>query len=160
MTEYKLMLDDLRDPVETYGARGKDMIVARSTAEAKRIVLERGMPYLLLLDHDLSGDDRAIDFLKWLANEYWDGEQLIPEYEVHSSNPAGTANMISFMDSWMRSMAMSALPAESLTSKMLADLALSSKTYPPAKTKDRRVSSVASVIRARRARQRRLRIRK
>ena len=107
MTEkvnFLLFLDDLRDPVKTYGEFGKDMIVARSTHEAQHIVLKRGMPNFLALDHDLSGDDRAIDFLKWLANEYWDGKEAIPDFEVHSSNPEGSANLKAFMRSWKNSL--------------------------------------------------------
>lgn len=101
---YKLFLDDLRSATETYGSYGKDMVVARSTHEAQEIVRKRGLPKFLALDHDLSGDDRAIDFLKWLANEYWDGRQPIPDYEVHSSNPEGKLNLRSFMESWKKSL--------------------------------------------------------
>lgn len=100
---YKLFLDDLRTPIETYGSFGKDMIVARSTHEAKLIVQEHGIMSFLALDHDLGANDRAMDFLKWLANEYWDGEQSVPGYEVHSANPEGKKNLCSFMDSWRKS---------------------------------------------------------
>lgn len=101
---YLLFLDDTRDAVDTYGIYGEDMIVARSTHEAQEIVLKQGMPSKLLLDHDLGGDDRAMDFLKWLANEYWDGQQSIPDYEVHSSNAEGKLNLQSYMKSWKNSL--------------------------------------------------------
>jgi hypothetical protein len=80
--------------------------VARSTEAAKALVSERGMPALMSLDHDLGGEDRAMDFLKWLANEYWDGVQAVPMFLVHSANPVGILNLASFMDSWRRSVSL------------------------------------------------------
>lgn len=155
-SKYMLFIDDLRDPVKTYGSLGKDMVVARSTEEAQQIVHEKGMPSQLFLDHDLSGDDRAIDFLKWLANEYWDGVSPVPEYEVHSSNPAGSENMRTFMDSWKRSILME----ETLTKKMLADLEVASKSYPATEKKERREISVPVSSPVRTPASRRQRIRK
>ena len=111
---WKLYLDDLRDPSHTYGeafVRGEVeaefapalWVVARSTEEAKKLVLDRGMPEVMSLDHDLGGQDRAMDFLVWLAREYWDGSQPIPMVVVHSANPIGSENLRSFADSWKRS---------------------------------------------------------
>jgi hypothetical protein len=120
---WKLYLDDLRDPSYTYGealvpgeqvARHLESprqvgfapalwVVARSTEEAKKLVLDRGMPEVMSLDHDLGDQDRAMDFLTWLANEYWDGTQPIPMVIVHSANPIEAENLRSFADSWKRS---------------------------------------------------------
>ena len=100
-----LFLDDLRNPETTlpFGLGGPLFIfVARSTEEAKKEVLSRGMPSWLFLDHDLGGDDTSMVFLNWLANEYWDGESPIPNYSIHSQNPVGAANIKSFMMSWER----------------------------------------------------------
>lgn len=93
---YRLFLDDERDPHVTVD------VVCRSTEQAKKVVTDNGMPEFLYLDHDLGGDDTVMVFLKWLANEYWDGTSRIPEYAVHSSNPAGRANIISFMETWWK----------------------------------------------------------
>ena len=46
---YKLFIDDLRDPVTN------DWKVARSSAEAKDIVVEFGIPNEIAFDHDLGG---------------------------------------------------------------------------------------------------------
>lgn len=100
---WSLYLDDLRDPSWTYGSEGS-WIVARSTEEAKSLVVSKGMPQVMSLDHDLGGSDQATDFLSWLAREYWDGVQPIPAWQIHSANPVGSANMQSFMDSWKRSL--------------------------------------------------------
>jgi hypothetical protein len=42
-------------------------------------------------------------FLRRLAAEHWDGISPPPESTVHSANPVGKMNIISFMDSWRRS---------------------------------------------------------
>lgn len=55
------------------------------------------------LDHDLGGDDTTMVFLKRLVNEVWDGKSNPPNYQVHSANPIGTQNIISYMESWIKS---------------------------------------------------------
>jgi len=109
MSAWCLFLDDLREPRDAYPdprsvlGEGSRWVVARSTQEAKGLVLALGMPSIMSLDHDLGGDDRSMDFLGWLAREYWDGKSSIPGYLVHSANPVGAKNICSFMDSWRKS---------------------------------------------------------
>jgi len=119
---WQLYLDDLRHPNQTYSdevreLRPREWTVARSSEEAKKLVLERGMPERMSLDHDLGicsngkggvTTDVAMTFLKWLASEYWDGVQDVPWYAIHSANPVGAKNIQSFMDSWTRSVEMKA----------------------------------------------------
>jgi hypothetical protein len=95
---WNLFLDDLRDPPP-----GREWVVCRSTEEALAAVAERGMPVFASLDHDLGGDDTTMVFLRRLAAEHWDGRSPPPESTVHSANPVGKMNIISFMDSWRRS---------------------------------------------------------
>lgn len=108
---YYLFIDDLRDPdFRECVASGVDpalpWVVARTAAEAQQVVTDTGMPLRLALDHDL-GDEGGIvpDFLSWLAREYWNGTDPVPEYTIHSQNPAGRETMRCFMDSWHRSVA-------------------------------------------------------
>jgi hypothetical protein len=106
-----LFLDDIRNPKFVYDETLSldsecwftKWTVARSSEEAKRLVLEKGMPTLMSLDHDLGGPDTSIDFLSWLAREYWDGESAVPRFKVHSANPEGSKNIRAFMDSWRKS---------------------------------------------------------
>lgn len=91
----RLFLDDLRDAPP-------DFTVARSTVEALQLV-QTQWPVFMSLDHDLGGDDTTMVFLRRLVNEIWDGTQPIPEYVVHSANPVGRLNIISFMESWKKS---------------------------------------------------------
>jgi hypothetical protein len=94
---YRLFLDDVRNPPD------KDWVVCRSTQEAIEIIIQKGMPDFMSLDHDLGGDDTTMVFLKRLVNEVWDGKSNPPNYQVHSANPIGTQNIISYMESWIKS---------------------------------------------------------
>ena len=94
---YKLYLDDLRDCPSGY-------VLARSSAEAIDILKEKGMPSLISFDHDLGNDeDTAMVFLKWLSANY----DEVPAYFVHSANPIGALNIISYVESWKKSLLMS-----------------------------------------------------
>ena len=78
---------------------------ALSSAQAIKLVEENGPPFFMDLDHDLgllqNGDcDTAMIFLKWLLNTYPDAEF---EYEIHSKNPVGRANIKSYIDSYVKS---------------------------------------------------------
>ena len=90
----RLFLDDIRDAPPDY-------TVARSTDEAM-VLVQAQWPVFMSLDHDLGGEDTTMVFLKRLVNEVWDG-QPIPDFIVHSANPIGKLNIISFMESWKRS---------------------------------------------------------
>lgn len=106
---WNLFLDDLRNP-ETTGAQERNgqidygidqWVVCRSSEEALKEVAARGFPTYMSLDHDLGGDDTTMVFLRRLIDELWVGE-LPPNYLVHSQNPVGRENIISFMDSWAK----------------------------------------------------------
>lgn len=109
MNKYQLWLDDDAKTVgmEAFRYPPNDglwapWVIATSVEEAKQIVKEKGMPVHMDLDHDLGTGD-AMEFLKWLAFEYWTGEGEIPSYEIHSLNPSGRANIAAFMYSWHKS---------------------------------------------------------
>jgi hypothetical protein len=102
---YYLYLDDERNIPVHYG-REHNWVVRRSSKEAIDYVTKCGLPQFMSLDHDLGGDDTTMNFLKWLAYEYWPQlppETKIPAYVVHSANPVGRQNIISFMESWKKS---------------------------------------------------------
>lgn len=95
---YSLYLDDLRDPPPD-----REWVVCRTTHQALDVVARWGMPSLMSLDHDLGGEDTSMAFLRRLANEVWDGVSPPPDYRVHSANPVGAQNIVSFMESWKKS---------------------------------------------------------
>jgi hypothetical protein len=111
---WKLYLDDIRYP-HTTSLRTKiwwklkkligittfnhdsEWYVARSSNEAISLIEEKGPPAFISFDHDLSGSDRAIDVCKYLSENYYNSEV---DYIVHSENPLGKQNIISYMESW------------------------------------------------------------
>lgn len=101
-----LFLDDLRNPMDAgyKNSTADRFLIARSTREAIEYVREYGMPKAMSLDHDLGGSDTAMVFLRWLANDWWDGAMIPPEYHIHSANPVGRLNIAAFMSSWHRSL--------------------------------------------------------
>lgn len=94
---YRLFLDDIRNPPD------EGWVVCRSTQEAIDAIKKKGIPDFMSLDHDLGGEDTTMIFLKRLVNELWDGKSIPPKYQVHSANPVGTKNIISYMESWIKS---------------------------------------------------------
>ncbi len=101
---WKLFLDDqINDPDAPERHTPEGFIGAASTIEAITLVKSLGVPEYMSLDHDLGQSDRSMDFLKWLSNNYTDSP---PKYDVHSANPIGRENIISFMESWIHSIEM------------------------------------------------------
>lgn len=101
MTNWKLFLDDERNPTD------EGWTVARSSIMAIVTITKRKrLPKMMSLDHDLGDDDNTMKFLKELY-EIWvkHGSNVkdIPNYIVHSANPVGSKNIISFMESWKKS---------------------------------------------------------
>jgi hypothetical protein len=97
LTPYALWLDDLRPLPEDATDEWK---VAVSSAEAIELTHLYGPPSVMSLDHDLSGDDTSMVYLKWLAENHFD---CMFSFRVHSANPVGKKNIQSYIDSWHRS---------------------------------------------------------
>lgn len=95
---YSMYIDDVRNPPPG------DWVVVRSSNEALECVQKNGMPAFISFDHDLGGDDTTMVFLRMLAKELLFNYSNPPKYIVHSSNPVGKLNIISFMDSWKKSL--------------------------------------------------------
>jgi len=74
---------------------------ARSTGEAQRLCLMAGPPSFVDFDHDLGGSDDALVFLHWLEKSFPDTP---PEYQIHSANPVGRERIVSFLESWKKSL--------------------------------------------------------
>jgi len=98
---WKLFLDDVRNPTE------EGYIVARSSIMGVvEIANRKELPDFMSLDHDLGEADTTMKFLKELY-QIWEirgaDPKEIPDYVVHSANPLGTLNIISYMESWKKS---------------------------------------------------------
>lgn len=92
-----MYIDDVRTPDNSW-------VVVRSSNEALEYIKNNGMPEFISFDHDLGGDDTTMVFLRKLVNSVWNGNDAPPNYYVHSANPVGKLNIISFMDSWKKSL--------------------------------------------------------
>ncbi len=94
-----LYLDDLRSPPND----GRNYVVARTPDEAMGLIRTRGLPAFMSLDHDLGPDLDTMQFLQALYREF-PCPPSFPAYHVHSANPVGRANIISFLESWRRAL--------------------------------------------------------
>jgi len=119
--DYILFLDDERTIEMVDRSKWPDMniLIARSSRQAQEIVRLYDMPKFMSLDHDLGFqdgfDDTTMVFLKWLIIDYPKRASMawrprvpatIPEYVAHSANPIGTQNIISYIESYRRSLTM------------------------------------------------------
>jgi hypothetical protein len=109
---YRLFLDDYRNPPTI----GSNWVVVRSCDEAKKYVIEHGLPEFWSFDHDLSerhycGDysqnNTGYDFVKWLIEEYavkqgHDISDSLALYAVHSMNPEGKARIIKLIEDYLK----------------------------------------------------------
>lgn len=96
---WKLFLDDIRMPIEP------GYVIARSSIEGIELCKSKTLPKFISFDHDLGVDDDAMIFLKELFllwEQEGSDESKIPNYQVHSANPVGAKNIISYMDSWKK----------------------------------------------------------
>jgi hypothetical protein len=108
-TGYILFLDDERtiEMVDRSSwPNGLHILIARSSVDAKMIAEAFGDPLFCSFDHDLGGIDTVMEFLKWYADCDDRVYTNIPKYVVHSANPTGAKNIVSFMESWKRSLTM------------------------------------------------------
>jgi len=103
MPDYSLYLDDERNPPDD------SYVLARTFEEAKTIVIERGLPVFMSLDHDLGldSDGNPVDvmsFVNWLSENYYD--EGPPNWHIHSANPQGRDNLNSKLRSWKKSLSL------------------------------------------------------
>jgi hypothetical protein len=126
---YKLFLDDERDPYKVTWVEmplGPWEIV-RSYAEFVKTITEKGLPIFVAFDHDLADEHyrrsmynpdkhysnyftngtfkekTGYECAVWLVNYCIDNNTDFPQYVVHSMNPIGKENIISYIESYKRS---------------------------------------------------------
>jgi len=121
ITNYNLFLDDIRVPTNvTWVDIPKDQhySLVRNYQEFVDLITLRGLPKFVCYDHDLSdchyGDglnDTGIDYdsytektgydcAKWLVDYCMKNGVKHPPYVVHSMNPVGKQNIISYVESY------------------------------------------------------------
>ena len=115
MEKVKIYLDDVRIPVD------QSWVVVKNYDEFVQKVTEIGLENieLISLDHDLGDsamkewlhgvvknyeinydnitEKTGMDCAKWLVNYCFDNNKKLPNFVVHSMNPAGTKNIQSLL---------------------------------------------------------------
>ncbi len=95
----KLFLDDLRNPCSN------DFDIVRSSESAIKFCEVNGCPSFISFDHDLGGDDTAMNFLKWLIETDMNMKTFIPDdfsFHVHSANPIGKENIEFLLTNYLK----------------------------------------------------------
>jgi len=97
---YRLFIDDLRDPVTS------SWVKARTSAEAIALLETRGCPSEISFDHDLGGDDTAMIVVKRMIEMDLDDSGLfIPcdfTFSVHSANLVGAENIAALLHLYLQ----------------------------------------------------------
>lgn len=103
--KWNLFLDDERWPAEA-GWDGLDNVeIARSSADAEKMVEGWGLPSRISFDHDLGGEDTAFKFMWWLINGHLDEKwnlATVTSIQIHSANPEGAKKLIALWDNFCR----------------------------------------------------------
>lgn len=105
---YKLFIDDERWPPGPPDpqSHAENWQIARSSIAAMDMIEMMGIPAFISFDHDLGGDDTSMKFLWWFIEYCMDlqerGEPFtLPDFDVHSQNPVGAANIRALMNSFI-----------------------------------------------------------
>ena len=104
-----LFLDDVRNPtdcllymdskIQDIEINRKEWQVVRSFDEFVAWIETNGLPDFISFDHDLglpeeqSQELNGMTCAKWLVNYCLDNDLKLPDFVVHSSNPAGAKNI-------------------------------------------------------------------
>lgn len=104
--DYALLIDDeiyLETAANILPKIGIPWAHARSTGEAKGIVIKRGMPKYISFDYQLRDQDISIKFLTWLTKEYWNentNAPKVPMFQVHCGTPEQKTEIQIIMKAW------------------------------------------------------------
>lgn len=94
-----MYIDDIRVPKNQFD------IITRSSKETIEYMVRYGCPNFISFDFDLGGEDTSMIIVKWLIEMDLDmcGD-FIPydfEFNVHSANPVGGANIEGYLNSYL-----------------------------------------------------------
>lgn len=103
---YRMFLDDLRDPHNIGLDKTADLFVVRTVQDAIKMIEDKGVPYKIYFDHDLGEDSNgdSPELVKWLIEKDLDGYIDIPKdfsFTVHSGNPVGSKNISSALNNYL-----------------------------------------------------------
>jgi hypothetical protein len=128
---YNLFLDDFRHPYDCVSYMLDPIkyakwnwVTVKSYDEFVKKIEDDGLPVFISFDHDLADEHydktmyqgveeynkkyegfqekTGLDCAKWLVNHCMDTGQRLPEFEVHSMNPAGGENIRSLLNNYKK----------------------------------------------------------
>lgn len=124
--KYNLYLDDFRDPRDSGYYLNNPIyethqwVVVRNYDEFVKCVEENGVPEVISFDHDLAAthydhqsnieydvftEKTGYECAKWFINYIIDNKLELPKtILIHSMNPAGSTNIKSLFDSYVKSL--------------------------------------------------------
>ena len=131
MKTYNLFLDDFRVPVDASrympnpGIYTKlEWVIVRNYDEFVKFISKNGLPDMISFDHDLADEHYSNDMYagvevynknydnftektgydcaKWLVDYCMDRDLDLPEYIVHSMNPAGGKNIWEYLEGYRK----------------------------------------------------------
>ena len=131
MKTYNLFLDDIRNPKDCcqYMPNPKfyfdnEFVIVRNYDEFVKFIKKNGLPDVISFDHDLADEHYSADMYKgtevynknyetfqektgmdcakWLVDFCMDTKQDLPEYIIHSMNPAGGKNIFMYLDNYRK----------------------------------------------------------
>ena len=100
---YVIFLDDVRDPMEEDYVDPIDIQrikIARNYGEFVDIIHENGLPSRIYFDHDLGEEKTGLDCAKFLTDYHMDNGGRFPDCIVHSANPVGRSNILSYLNAY------------------------------------------------------------
>lgn len=123
----RLFLDDVRDINMIYpNYDSKDWVIARNYHEFVNFIEKFGLPDFISFDHDLGfehtrwyfengghgnppdpketvfKEKTGYDAAKWLTEYCLNNNLKLPDYKVHSANPVGKQNIISYLENFKK----------------------------------------------------------
>jgi len=130
ITNYNLFLDDVRLPNQVTWVDlppNQHYTLVRNYQEFVDLITLRGLPKFVTYDHDLSmehyenyhtvnqqgglvidynkfGEKTGYDCAKWLVEYCMKKGVKHPPYQVHSMNPIGKQNIISYVESYNKTL--------------------------------------------------------
>jgi hypothetical protein len=99
----KIFLDDIRVPLD------ESWIIIKSYSNFIDFIIIQDFNFIseISLDHDLGLNDNledektGYDVAKWLVNYSIDNNIILPIIKVHSANPVGSLNIISYINNYL-----------------------------------------------------------
>lgn len=127
---YNLFLDDIRMPIDAFAYTNfkpyieNEWIIVRNYDEFVNYINQNGLPNIIGFDHDISDEHycppeyyekyndwlelvgstekTGMDCAKWLVDYCIDNNLKLPNYYVHSMNPAGKENIESYLSNFLK----------------------------------------------------------